>query len=351
MKPLIFSAGPAKQSPIVTEQLVQMIKATPSVMEISHRSKEFQEILHRAKQALRTLLDVPDDMEILFLSGGASFQFLQCAANLHHHKAAYLITGLFSKLAYEAALAYGACDVLYDNSKHPYELNEFVKQVSGDYDYVYVCLNNSLYGTRTPDFQCDCPIVADASSLLGIEKIDFSKVDICFASAQKNFGISGLSIVIVRKTLKFRSDLNPLISYDHQIKADSLLNTPPVLSIAGCMLCAEELLKRKDTLYEENRQKAHLLYDFLDQSSCYEPLVSNHRSLMNVTFCMKTDAQEKKLLEYLLQKKIVGIQGHARTGHLRASLNVFVSKQEVITLIEAMQHFELIHHHSFYSQQ
>lgn len=326
--------------PAAKKKLCDLIGKDPSIVELSHRSESFQKIFAQTKQTLRKLFDVPDDMEILFLSGGASFQFLQCAQNLLHHKAGYLITGLFSRLAYEAASHYGSCDVLYDNSEHPYELNDFPEKIEGAYDYVYVCVNNSIYGTRTPDVICNCPVVADVSSCLGIEKLDFSRYALAFASSQKNFGISGMTIVFIKKELHFRADCPPLISYPHLMKQDSLINTPPVLSMIACGLCAEELLKRKETLYEENRKKADCLYNLLDQSAVFFPLVKKHRSLMNVPCFMESEEAEQVFLKHCEKKFIFGIKGHRTTGHLRISVNAHVSLQEVMTLIHLMKDFE-----------
>jgi len=340
MKTVCFAAGPAKMDPKAKKKLCELIEKDPSIVELSHRSETFQKILMQTKQTLRSLFDVPNDMEILFLSGGASFQFLQCAQNLLHHKAAYLVTGLFSKLAYEAAQHYGKCDLLYDNHDHPYELNDFPETIKGDYDYVYLCVNNSLYGTRTPDVICDCPVVADVSSCLGIEKLDFSRYALAFASAQKNFGISGMTIVFVKRELNFRNDCPQLLSYPHLMEHDSLINTPPVLSIAACGLCAEELLKRKETLYEENRKKADCLYNLLDQSAIFFPLVKKQRSLMNVPCFMESEEAEQVFLKQCEKKRIFGIKGHRTTGHLRISVNAHVSLQEVKILISIMKDFE-----------
>ncbi|MBQ7890122.1 MAG: 3-phosphoserine/phosphohydroxythreonine transaminase [Erysipelotrichaceae bacterium] len=335
-----FGAGPSKQNQKCLDDLVKMILDDPSILEMSHRSEEFLKRITKTKTILKELLDVPNDMDILFLSGGASYQFLMCAVNLLHHKAGYLITGLFSKIAYETAQKLGNCEILYDNTNHPYDLSDFPNEIKKDYDYVYVCLNNSIYGTRTPDFICDCPVVADASSILGIEPIDFKKYSLVFASAQKNFGMSGMSLVFVKRNLKFKENIVPLMSYPKQIDANSMLNTPPILSIVMCGLCAEELLKKKQTLYEENKAKAELLYSFLDQSDCFEVLAPMHRSMMNVCFKIKNALDESHLLEQLNHAGFDGIKGHRLAGYLRASLNVFVSLDEVNRLIEFLEKIE-----------
>lgn len=332
-----FGAGPSKQSSSCLKRLTDMILDDPSLLEISHRSDEFEQMLNKTKESLRHLLDVPEQMEILFLSGGASFQFQMCAENLLKKKAGYLVTGLFSRLAYEAAQKIGNCEILYDNTHHPYDFSGFPEQIEGDYDYVYVCLNNSIYGTKTPEFYCECPVVADASSLLGIEPIDFKKYGLVFASAQKNFGISGMTIVFVRKDLDFRTNLNPLFSYVKQMEANSMLNTPPVLSIVMCGLCAEELLKRKHSLYSENIKKAKRLYEFLDRSDRYTPLVQKHRSMMNVCFRMNTETDEQVFLRRCTKAGLDGIKGHRSTGHLRVSINAFSTNEDVERLIDVMK--------------
>ena len=333
---MIFSAGPAQQNRNVLNQLCQWIQEEPSILEVSHRSDEFQHLLQRCKTNLRKLLDIPDEMEILFLSGGASFQFLMIPVNLLCYNAGYMITGLFSKLAYETAIPYGQCDVLYDDSSHLYDLSDFPKEISGEYDYVHVCLNNSLYGTKTPDFKCDCPVIADVSSVLGIEKIDFSRYGMCYASAQKNFGISGMTLVFVRKDLNFKSDVNPLISYKSLMECDSLVNTPPVLAVLMTCLVAEELLKRKEILYFENRQKAELFYQFLDSQNAFIPLVKQNRSLMNCTFKMKSNQDEQRFLELCQKHNIIGIKGHTTTGHFRVSFSVHNTVDQVRELIAFM---------------
>ena len=339
---MIFSGGPAQQNRQVLDQLCKWIQKDPSILEVSHRSDEFQYLLSICRKTLRELLDVPDEMEILFLSGGASFQFLMIAENLLKKKAGYLITGLFSRLAYDAAIAYGRCDVLYDASNHPYDLSDFPKEISGDYDYVHVCVNNSIYGTRTPDFTCDCPVIADVSSVLGIEKIDFSRYALCYASTQKNFGLSGMSLVFVRKDLNFKVNLNPLISYKKQIECDSLVNTPPVLSIVMVYLVASELLKRKELMYLENQQKADLFYKFLDQQEIFMPLVKKNRSWMNCTFKMNSNEDEQKFLELCEKHRIIGIKGHKTTGHFRASFSVHNTLDQVNNLIQFMD--SCLHH-------
>ena len=340
MKTMCFAAGPAKMDESAKIRLSKWIRSNPSIVEMSHRSNEFQKLFQEAKEVIRKLFDVPDEMEILFLSGGSSFQFIQCAQNLLHQKAGYLITGLFSKLAYEAACFTGKCDILYNNSEHPYDLSDFPLAVKGEYDYVYVCINNSLYGTRTPDFICSCPIVADISSCLGIEKLNLERYALAFASAQKNFGISGMTLVFVRKDLNFNRNLPPLISYVKQMEADSLLNTPPVLDIIACKLCAEALLKRKQILYDENRKKAELMYSLLDESSIFIPLVKNHRSMMNISFQMKNEKMESEFLVQCEKNGFTGLKGHKTTGHLRVSFNAHITLDEVLMLIEWMKEQE-----------
>ena len=333
---MIFSAGPAQQNRNVLNQLCQWIQEDPSILEISHRSDEFQSLLQRCKTSLRKLLDVPDEMEILFLSGGASFQFLMIPVNLLRHKAGYVITGLFSKQAYVAACPYGQCDVLYDHSAHPYDLSDFPEEISDEYDYVHVCLNNSLYGTKTPEFKCSCPVIADVSSVLGIEKIDFSRYGLCYASAQKNFGASGMTLVFVRKDLNFKSNVNPLISYRKQMEYDSLVNTPPVLAILMTCLVAEELFQRKQSLYLENQQKAELFYQFLDHQTVFMPLVKKNRSLMNCTFTMNSPKNEQRFLQVCQNYNVAGVKGHKATGHCRVSFSVHTTLEQVHELIAFM---------------
>ena len=333
---MIFSAGPAQQNRFILNQLCQWIQKDPSILELSHRSDEFQNLLETCKKTLRELLDVPNEMEILFLSGGASYQFLMIPLNLLKKKAGYLITGLFSKLAYDAACAYGTCDVLYDNSDHPYDFSDFPEEITGDYDYVHVCLNNSIYGTKTPDLICNCPVIADVSSVLGIEKIDFSRYSLCYASAQKNFGLSGMSLVFVRKNLDFKDNVNPLISYQMQMECDSLVNTPPVLSIVMAYLAASNLLQRKEMVVQENRQKAELFYEFLDSQEVFMPLVKHNRSIMNCTFKMKSIDDEQYFLKLCQKNNIIGIKGHKKTGHLRVSFSVHNTVKQVYDLIQFM---------------
>ena len=339
-----FSAGPAA----LPEQVLMKAKGDLldyrhtgiSVMEMSHRSKEFASIIEGAEANLRKLLAIPSNYKVLFLQGGASLQFAMVPANLMKRgKAGYILTGVWAKKAYQEGKRFGEATVLAssEDQNYSYIPDPSLISVPEDLDYVYICENNTIYGTKYPCLPAchDIPLVADMSSCLLSEPIDVTKYGLIFAGAQKNIGPAGVTVVIIREDL-IPSDLPEsiptMLRYKTHADASSLYNTPNCYGIYMCGLVFEHLLELGglDKMKELNEQKARLLYDALDASALFVATARpDSRSLMNVPFVIDpkkvSDENKRKELEkkFLLEaenKGLIGLKGHRSVGGMRASI-------------------------------
>lgn len=314
------------------EQLFTLPGAGMSILEMSHRSKKFDEILLSAKNGIKSLLDISDDYEILFLQGGASLQFSMVPLNLMppKNKADYIVTGSWSKKAVKEAKRVGAVNIAASTESENFKRIPKPEEIKLDPDsaYVHFTSNNTIYGTQwhaEPQVG-NLPLVCDASSDILFKKIDVSKYALIYAGAQKNIGPSGVVLVILRKDLLERSSdsLHTMLNYKTHVENNSLYNTPNTFGIYMIDLVAKHLVKKGglDAMYKTNLEKAKLLYDCIDSSDGYYKghAEKDSRSLMNVTFRLPSEELEKKFIDEVTKAGFVGLKGHRSVGGLRASI-------------------------------
>ncbi|MGD8305441.1 MAG: 3-phosphoserine/phosphohydroxythreonine transaminase [Ignavibacteria bacterium] len=350
-----FSAGPAILPEEVLKEAQENLMSLPgvgmSILEISHRSKTFDDIIGTTKDNIRKLLDISDDYEILFLQGGASLQFSMVPMNIMppKNKADYIVTGSWSKKAVKEAKRVGTVNIAATSEETVF--NRIPKQeelkLDADASYVHFTSNNTIYGTqwKTEPEVGKVPLVCDTSSDIFHKKIDVSKYGIIYAGAQKNMGPSGVTLVIYRNDLLERSsdDLPTMLNYKTHVEKDSMFNTPNTFGVYIIGLVAKWLLNMGglDKMFETNKHKAQLLYDFIDNSNGYYKghAEKDSRSLMNVTFNLATEDLEKKLIAEALEAGFSGLKGHRSVGGLRASIyNAFPTKG-VEDLVSFMKEF------------
>lgn len=352
-----FSAGPSTLPVSVLEDVSKNLTNYQgqglSVMEMSHRSPSYMEIHANAKQSLRNLMNIPDTYEILFLQGGASTQFSSVPLNLLNQsgKADYILTGSFSKKAYKEALRYGDIQVAASTEEDDFTYipNNDAINVRPDADYVHLCLNNTIFGTRfkpeeLPQFD-NIPLVADISSNILSEEYDVTKFGLIYAGAQKNMGPAGLTVVIVRKDLVGNAqDITPtMLDYATQIDKDSMYNTPPTFAIyvAGQVFAWLEEQGGVKAIEAINKEKAAKLYDYIDQSDLYQGTArKENRSIMNVTFRTHSDDLDKTFAKEAQEKGLHNLKGHRSVGGMRASIYNAMPMEGIDALIEFMKDFE-----------
>ncbi|OVE77724.1 phosphoserine transaminase [bacterium F11] len=351
-----FNAGPAVLPVSVLEkaqaELLHFQKSGMSIMEMSHRSKEFMAILEGAEARLRRLLGISNDYEVLFLQGGASLQFSMVPLNLYQSgKPVDVIhTGYWTKKAIAELEKSASYRVVASSESNGFKKIPEVKKSDfhSDASYVYIASNNTIYGTQWSSFPetGDVPLVADMTSDILSRKIDCSRFGVIFAGAQKNVGPAGLTLVIIRKDLAERADakLPSMLQYRTHIKGKSLYNTPPAFSIYICALVLEWMENQGgiSAIEKQNREKAQSLYDFIDQSDFYEGIVDkSNRSIMNVVFRTKgSEEVEAKFVSEAKANGLVGLKGHRSVGGLRASLYSAQTQESVNQLIDFMKEFE-----------
>lgn len=362
-----FSAGPScLPEEVLSECAAEMLdyKGTgQSVMEMSHRSKAFEPIIQDAEAMVRKLMNVPENYKVLFLQGGGSTQFAMVAQNLgiRSGKAAYIETGVWAKKAAAEAKKLGVdVDVIASSKDKGYSYIPRVEKVEGDYDYVYICLNNTIMGTHyeyLPETG-DIPLVADISSCVLSEPLDISKFGMVFAGAQKNLAPAGVTLVIIREDLitdSPRAGTPTMLCYKTHADADSMYNTPPCYTIyvLGKVLHWIETNGGAEGMLKRNREKADYLYNFLDSSDFYHATAEKgSRSLMNVPFLTKysaeaTDeaslAKEKEINDKFVKEAaaagLVNLKGHRLVGGMRASIYNAMSLDGVKALVEFMKKF------------
>lgn len=362
-----FSAGPScLPEEVLNECAAEMLdyKGTgQSVMEMSHRSKAYEPIIQDAEAMVRKLMNVPENYKVLFLQGGGSTQFAMVAQNLgiHSGKAAYIETGVWAKKAAAEAKKLGVdVDVIASSKDKGYSYIPRVEKVEGDYDYVYICLNNTIMGTHyeyLPETG-DIPLVADISSCVLSEPLDVSRFGMVFAGAQKNLAPAGVTLVVIREDLITdapRAGTPTMLSYKTHADADSMYNTPPCYTIyvLGKVLHWIEKNGGAEGMLKRNREKADCLYNFLDSSDFYHATAEKgSRSLMNVPFLTKystgaTDeaslAKEKEINDKFVKEAaaagLVNLKGHRLVGGMRASIYNAMSLDGVKALVEFMKKF------------
>jgi phosphoserine aminotransferase len=321
-----------------------------SVMEMSHRSKDFEAIIQGAEALIRELMEIPENYEVLFLQGGGSTQFAMVPLNLFKNKKAdYVVTGQWAKKAAAEAARYGDVNIVASSADKTFSyIPDLDKSsFSPDADYFYICHNNTIYGTRytTLPETGDIPLVADISSDIMSQQLDVSKFGVLFAGAQKNIGPAGLTIAIVRKDLIGNAlDICPtMLNYKTHADNASMFNTPPCYSIYISKLVFEWVknMGGVKVLEKKNEEKAALLYSFLDSSSLFKgTVVKRDRSLMNVPFVTGNDELDKKFVAEAKEAGLVNLKGHRSVGGMRASIYNAMPYEGVQSLVDFMEKFE-----------
>ena len=349
-----FSAGPSMLPLPVLEkaasELVCYGDSGMSVMEMSHRSPVYEEIIADAQAKLRQLMNIPDNYKVLFLQGGASTQFASVPLNLltGSGKADYIVSGQFSKKAYDEAQKYGDVKAIASSKDKNFTYIPQItrEDIRPDADYVHVCFNNTIYGTKfnyIPDTG-DIPLVADMSSCIISEPVDVSKFGVIYAGAQKNMAPAGLTVVIVREDLlgKARPETPVMLDWKTMADNDSMYNTPPCYAIYMAKLVYEWILDMGglDAMKEYNVKKAAILYNYLDNQDYYiAPVEREYRSMMNVTFVTGDEALDKKFAKEADAAGIKNIKGHRSVGGMRASIYNAMPIEGVETLVKFMDDF------------
>lgn len=350
-----FSAGPSMLPlPVlekVRDQLLNYEGSGQSVMEMSHRSAEFKKIIEDAEKNLRDLMEIPDNYRVLFVQGGGTLQFSMVPLNLlrNSKKADYAVTGSWAKKAYKEACKFGDIRVLASSEDDTFTwVPKFGRDdIRADADYVYITANNTIYGTAynyVPDTG-DIPLVADMSSNFLSQKTDVSKYGVIWAGAQKNVGPSGVTIVIIREDLLGYAgkDTPVYLAYKTHADNDSMYNTPPCFAIyvAGEVFKHLKATGGIEAMEKRNREKAALLYDYIDSSSLYKnPVAPEDRSMMNVVFVTGNPDLDKKFVAEAKAAGFVNLGGHRSIGGMRASIYNAMPREGVEALIEFMKKFE-----------
>ncbi len=350
-----FSAGPAVLPEEVlreaAEEMMDYKGSGMSVMEMSHRSKVYDGIIKEAEADLRDLMDIPDNYKVLFLQGGASQQFAMIPMNLmKNKKAAYIVTGQWAKKAFQEAGNYGEAIKVASSEDETFSYIPDCSDldIPEDADYVYICENNTIYGTKykaLPNTKGHT-LVADVSSCFLSEPVDVSKYGIIYGGVQKNIGPAGVVIVIIREDL-ITEDTLPgtptMLKYKTHADADSLYNTPPAYGIYVCGKVFKWLKKMGGltVMKERNEEKAKILYDFLDGSKMFKGTVRKEdRSLMNVPFVTGDKELDAKFVKEAEAAGFVNLKGHRTVGGMRASIYNAMPKEGVEKLVAFMKKFE-----------
>ena len=350
-----FSAGPAVlPEEVLKEAAAEMLDYNGtgmSVMEMSHRSKAFEEIIRTAEADIRELMNIPDNYKVLFLQGGASQQFAMIPMNLMKNGVAdYIVTGQWAKKAYQEAQKYGKANKIASSEDKTFSYIPDCSDlpISEDADYVYICENNTIYGTKYKELPNTKgkTLVADVSSCFLSEPVDVSKYGVIYGGVQKNVGPAGVVIVIIREDL-ITEDVLPgtptMLQYKTNADANSLYNTPPAYGIYICGKVFKWLKKQGGlaAMKEKNEKKAKLLYDFLDQSKLFKGTVEpKDRSLMNVPFVTGDKELDAKFVKEAKEAGFENLKGHRTVGGMRASIYNAMPYEGVEALVEFMKKFE-----------
>ncbi|MDP4226129.1 MAG: 3-phosphoserine/phosphohydroxythreonine transaminase [Bacteroidota bacterium] len=352
MRKHVFNAGPSILPQVVRENTANAVLEYNglgmSIMEMSHRSKDFQAVVDEAVSLFKELLSIPEGYHVLFLGGGASMQFCMVPYNLLNKKAAYLETGVWAKKAIKEAKLFGEVDVIASSADKNFSYYPKNFSIPTDADYFHITTNNTIYGTEIfKDIDSPVPLVADMSSDIMSRPVDVSKYALIYAGAQKNLGPAGVTIVIVKEDIlgKVERAIPSMLDYRNQVKEGSLFNTPPCLPI----FAVKETLKWVKSmggvkkLGDINKAKAKALYDCIDNSKIFKGTAEkDSRSIMNVCFVLKDEYKplEEEFLKFSASKNIVGIKGHRLVGGFRASIYNACSTEDVNVLIDCMKEFE-----------
>ena len=352
MKKHNFYAGPSILSEYTIKNTADAVmnfnETGLSILEISHRSKEFQAVIDEANALIKELLEIPSGYEVLFLGGGASMQFCMIPYNFLKTKAAYLDTGVWASKAIKEAKLFGDVNVVASSKDANYTFVPKGYTVPDDVDYFHITTNNTIYGTELrEDPDVKVPLIADMSSDIFSRRIDVSKYDAIYAGAQKNLAPSGVTLVIVKEDALGKMDrvIPTMLDYRTHGSKGSMFNTPPCLPIYSALQTLKwyKSLGGIDAMEKADKEKAARLYDAIDNSKIFVGTAKpEDRSIMNVCFVLRPEYAEldKKFLEFTGERGIVGIKGHRSVGGFRASIYNAMPMESVQVLIDAMKDFE-----------
>lgn len=352
MKKYNFNPGPSILPEVTIEETAKAVKdiygTGLSILEISHRSNEFEGILAESVALFKELLNIPEGYSVIFLGGGASLQFCMVPFNLMNKKAAYINTGTWASKALKEAKAFGEVVEVASSKDANYNFIPKNFEVPGDVDYFHITTNNTIFGTQWhEDPSYNVPLVADASSDILSRKMDVSKYALIYGGAQKNLGPAGVTFVIIKDDIlgKVNRHIPTMLNYKEHIENGSMYNTPPVIAIFACLQTLKWLkgMGGVEAIEKLNIQKANLLYNEIDRNKMFKgTAVKEDRSLMNVCFVMNDEYKEheKAFLEYATGKGLVNLKGHRSVGGFRASIYNAMPVEGVQALVNAMQEFE-----------
>lgn len=357
MKKYNFNAGPSMLPREVIEntakQLLDFNGSGLSLMEISHRAKDFQPVVDECVALFKELLDIPAGYSVIFLGGGASLQFMQIPANFLVKKAAYVNSGVWAKKAMKEAKLFGEVVEVASSADGGYTSypKGFEANVPADADYLHVCTNNTIYGTECrKDFDVKVPLVADMSSDIMSRPVDVAKYNAIYAGAQKNLAMAGVTVIIVKDDAlgKAPRELPTMLDYRTHVEKGSMFNTPPVVPIYSMLENLRWLKKNGGVEAADKRahERAAALYAEIDCNKLFKGTVEEaSRSVMNLCFVMNEDYAEleKPFLDFATERGIVGIKGHRSVGGFRASCYNAQTMEGVNALIQAMKDFEAKH--------
>ena len=345
-----FNAGPSILPKNIFEKASKSILNLNgyglSILEISHRSNEFKDILSEARELVLNIAKLDsNEYSSLFLQGGASTQFLMVAYNFLYNNAGYINTGSWSAKAMKEAKLFGNVIELASSKDKNYNYIPKNYNNISDLDYVHLTTNNTIYGTQfksIPNF--NQPIIADMSSDIFSRDIDYSVFDLFYAGAQKNLGPDGTTLVVIKKEIikKTQRTIPSILNYKSHIDKDSSFNTPPIFSIYACLLNLREIkTKGLESIESDNKTKADILYDEIDNNTCFVGFAENeNRSNMNITFNLIDNDNSEIFEKICKEKKIIGINGHRSVGGYRASLYNALKIDSVKVLIDSMKELE-----------
>lgn len=355
MKKYNFGAGPSilpqEVMKATAEACVDFQGMGLSIMEISHRSKEFQAVMDEAQALFKELLNIPEGYSVLFVGGGASLEFCMVPFNLFEKKAAYLNTGVWAKKAMKEAKAFGEVVEVASSADANYTFIPKDYEIPADADYFHITTNNTIYGTELrKDLDSPVPLVADMSSDIFSRPVDVSKYGIIYGGAQKNLSMAGVTFVVVKNELlgKVSRQIPTMLDYRTHVDKGSMFNTPPVVPIF-CAMQNLKWIKAQGGVQEMERRahaRAELLYAEIDRNKMFRGTAAKEdRSLMNICFVMSDEYKdlEADFLKFASEKGMVGIKGHRSVGGFRASCYNAMPIEGVQALVECMKEFEAMH--------
>jgi phosphoserine aminotransferase len=350
----VFNAGPCVLPDQAIERAIEALKdfkgTGMSVIEISHRTKEWESVMNDCRALWKELLNIPDTHEVLFLGGGASLEFLMVAMNFLENKAAYLETGVWAKKALKEAKGIGNAYALASSADTTFNYIPKGYEIPTDIDYFHITTNNTIYGTEIhEDIDCPVPLIADMSSDIMSRPVDVSKYTLIYGGAQKNVGPAGVTFAIVKKDAlgKVSRYIPAMLNYQTHIDGESMYNTPPVFPIFVMKETLQWLKEQGgvEAIQKINKAKAQILYDEIDRNSMFVGTAAKEdRSLMNVCFVMAPgyEALQDEFMAFAKERGMVGIKGHRSVGGFRASIYNACPVEDIEALVACMQEFEAL---------